>query len=66
MNLQKLTFTFLLSALPLAALAQSYQVGDTAPGFQGLSKYEDGTFGGTLSSADYAGKILVYNFFGSY
>lgn len=56
----------LLLSIAVIARAQSYKVGDTAPGFQGLPKYENGTFGDTLASADYSGKILFYNFFGSY
>ncbi|MCA9740343.1 MAG: hypothetical protein H6695_04170 [Deferribacteres bacterium] len=66
MKLQKIILLAAIFTWPMFVSAQNYQLGDSAPQVQGLMKYEDGVFADTLSSADYLGKILFYNFFGSY
>ena len=57
--------------MPLAALffgvniVAAQQVGEQAPVFEGLNKFQGSSIQGTFSSSDFAGTIIVYNFFGS-
>ncbi len=64
--MKKVRLLLLLACLLVVGFAHAQTVGDTAPAFTELPKYQEGVIQGTFSSSELAGQIIVYNFFGSY